>query len=247
MKYLKVFTDFVYSLELLGEAERGRLFTAMLKYAESGAEPELKGNEKFLWLVARSEIDRQRESYDKRCKINKDIATNRHQNAPKNTNRNETCQDKDKDKDKDNNPPISPLTGGKREKAKLFTPPLLDDVRDYCKSRGNGIDPDEWYDFYASKGWMIGRNKMVDWKAAVRTWEIKRKASGAKQDTGNSQGNSQEPGDFAERMRAQVENARREQQRWKDQEVKRREIIEDYLNRNREGPAGVDADKPRSV
>lgn len=56
MKYLKVFTDFADKLELLGDAERGRLFTAMLKYAESGAEPELKGNERFLWPVAKLQI-----------------------------------------------------------------------------------------------------------------------------------------------------------------------------------------------
>ena len=112
MKYLKVFTDFVYSLELLGEAERGRLVTAMLKYAESGTEPELKGNEKFLWLVAKADIDRQRENYDKRCETNKQIATNRYQNAPESTNRNETYQDKDKDKDKDNNNPHTPLKKG---------------------------------------------------------------------------------------------------------------------------------------
>ena len=110
MKYLKVFTDFADKLELLGDAERGRLFTAMLKYAESGAEPELKGNERFLWATAKADIDRQRESYDKRCETNKQIATNRYQGAPKSTKRNETWQDKDKEKEKKKNniPPISP-------------------------------------------------------------------------------------------------------------------------------------------
>lgn len=110
MKYLKVFTDFADKLELLGDAERGRLFTAMLKYAESGAEPELKGNERFLWATAKADIDRQRESYDKRCETNKQIATNRYQDAPKSTKRNETCQDKDKEKEKKKNniPPIPP-------------------------------------------------------------------------------------------------------------------------------------------
>lgn len=111
MKYLKIFTDFVDSMELLGDAERGRLFTAMLEYAASGAEAELKGNEKFLWKVAKAEIDRQIESYDKRCETNKAIATNRYQSSRIVTKRNESCQDKDKDKEKkkNNNPPISPL------------------------------------------------------------------------------------------------------------------------------------------
>ena len=111
MKYLKVFTDFAYTMDLLGDAERGRLFTAMLKYAEQGTEPELKGNERFLWMAAKADIDRQRESYNKRCETNKQIATNRYHNAPESTNRNETYQDKDKEKTKNNNKPPTPLPG----------------------------------------------------------------------------------------------------------------------------------------
>lgn len=53
-----------------------------------------------------------------------------------------------------------------------FTPPSLDDVREFCRERG--VDPDKWYNFYQSKGWMVGKNKMKDWKACVRTWEKKR-------------------------------------------------------------------------
>lgn len=52
-----------------------------------------------------------------------------------------------------------------------FTPPDMDTVRDYCKERGNNVDPQTFIDFYTSKGWMVGKNKMKDWQAAVRTWE----------------------------------------------------------------------------
>ena len=58
-----------------------------------------------------------------------------------------------------------------QEKRKRFTPPTADDVAEYCRERSNGVDPDAFVDFYAAKGWMIGKSKMVDWKAAVRTWE----------------------------------------------------------------------------
>ena len=43
--------------------------------------------------------------------------------------------------------------------------------RKYCVERGNKVDPQSFIDFYESKGWMIGKNHMKDWKAAVRTWE----------------------------------------------------------------------------
>jgi hypothetical protein len=59
----------------------------------------------------------------------------------------------------------------KPPRAPRFTPPSIDEVRAYCEERGNNVDPQRFIDFYAAKGWMVGRNKMKDWKAAVRTWE----------------------------------------------------------------------------
>lgn len=52
-----------------------------------------------------------------------------------------------------------------------FTPPTLEEVSDYCQERNNGVDPQKFIDFYESKGWMVGKNRMKDWKASVRTWE----------------------------------------------------------------------------
>lgn len=63
------------------------------------------------------------------------------------------------------------LPKGSIKKAEAFRPPSIDEVKSYCLERGNKVDADRWYDFYSAKGWMIGKNKMKDWKAAVRTWE----------------------------------------------------------------------------
>jgi hypothetical protein len=62
-------------------------------------------------------------------------------------------------------------TGVKGEKRSRFTPPTLDEVKTYCKERGNIVDAQRWLDYYTSNGWMVGKNHMKDWKAAVRTWE----------------------------------------------------------------------------
>ena len=61
--------------------------------------------------------------------------------------------------------------------SKRFTPPTVDEVRDYCIERQNGIDPQRFVNHYQSNGWMVGRNKMKDWKAAVRTWEQREMSS----------------------------------------------------------------------
>ena len=60
---------------------------------------------------------------------------------------------------------------------KVFVPPTVDEVKAYCRERNNSIDAEAFVSFYESKGWMIGKNKMKDWKAAVRTWEQKDKQS----------------------------------------------------------------------
>jgi hypothetical protein len=52
-----------------------------------------------------------------------------------------------------------------------FTQPTLEEVSTYCAARGRGVDPERWMNFYESKGWMVGKTKMRDWQAAVRTWE----------------------------------------------------------------------------
>lgn len=55
--------------------------------------------------------------------------------------------------------------------AKRFTPPTVEEVQAYCQERGNNINPEQFVDFYASKGWKVGNSPMKDWKACVRTWE----------------------------------------------------------------------------
>ena len=61
----------------------------------------------------------------------------------------------------------------KKEKRgkRVFTPPTLEEVQAYCRERGNSIDPQYFLDYYTTTGWMRGKVKLKDWKAAVRTWE----------------------------------------------------------------------------
>jgi len=111
-----------------------------------------------------------------------------------------TLKDMDKDKDKDEDhmlpptkdplqttSPVSKITSTLKEPVVLeekppkplkkpqvtanFTQPSLKEVSDYCAERNNQVDPEHFVDSYTSKGWMVGKNKMKCWRAAVRTWE----------------------------------------------------------------------------
>ena len=93
---------------------------------------------------------------------------------------------------------IPSLSGSAREEdlcRRRFVPPTIEDVRDYIYGRGpeyQSIDPEEFVAFYQSKGWMVGKAPMKDWRAALTTWARKRVRSG---------GRPQEP------VKAQVEIA----------------------------------------
>lgn len=56
-------------------------------------------------------------------------------------------------------------------KGEFFTKPSLEEINAYCTERKNDVSAQKFFDFYESKGWMVGKNKMKDWKAAVRNWE----------------------------------------------------------------------------
>jgi predicted phage replisome organizer len=87
-------------------------------------------------------------------------------------------EDKDLDKEKD-------VLENTSQKRKRFVPPTIDEVKAYCDERQNNVDAARFIDYYTANGWLVGKNKMKDWKAAVRTWE--RNDSGVKKVTAQKQ------------------------------------------------------------
>ena len=112
MEYLKIWVSLEEVIEPLNDAERGRLLTAMLGYADREEAPELRGNERFVWPVIRQAIDRERAMVErltangskggrprKETKENQEKPTETNGNQEKPT---ESHKEKDKEKDKDN-------------------------------------------------------------------------------------------------------------------------------------------------
>jgi hypothetical protein len=73
-----------------------------------------------------------------------------------------------------------------KQKAKRFVKPTVEEVREYCQDRGNTVDPETFVNFYESKGWVVGKSPMKDWKAAVRNWERSRTETTPPQETYSS-------------------------------------------------------------
>lgn len=185
MRYLKVYTDFAEAMEALSDAERGRLFMSMLQYASTGEAGTLSGAERFVWPIAKQNIDRAQAELKKRAengrkggRPKKANESGEKQPKAKESKKKQTKDNKDKDKDKEKENNIIPLSPngdippkGERPPEKRFVKPTADEVRAYCAERGNHVDAQAFVDFYAAKGWKVGNAPMKDWKAAVRTWE----------------------------------------------------------------------------
>lgn len=56
-----------------------------------------------------------------------------------------------------------------------FKKPSIEEIRSYCLEKSSRVDPEQFFNFYESNGWMVGKNHMKDWRAAVRTWEKREK------------------------------------------------------------------------
>lgn len=85
----------------------------------------------------------------------------------------EKAKKADNDNEYDNDLKENTLEGVKE---KRFAPPTLENVSEYCRKMGyTNVDAARFIDFYTSNGWMVGKNRMKDWKAAVRNWDRREK------------------------------------------------------------------------
>ena len=190
MKYLKVFTDFREFMEPLSQEEKGRLFEGMLLYAEDGTVPELAGNERFVWAMARRIIDREAEVYESKVEAGRESGKKRiearrssreqtegdqlpSQRIPQEKEKEkekEKEQEKEKEKEKDPLPKSMCVSKEKAAPEDTHTP-SREEIEIYCRERQNGIDPDYFFNYYQARGWRLGKEPVRDWKALIRTWE----------------------------------------------------------------------------
>lgn len=184
-KSFVLYHDIRTPLELLTDEQRGKLFIALLDYSEHGELPDFDGALLMAFAFIRMSLDRDAEAWaEKRAKraeagrsgglakvANASNASSSKQNVanlavpvsvsvpvPVNVNTPNTS--------------VGRETADKPPRAARFTPPTVDEVKVYCQERGSSVDPEKFVDFYSANSWKQGKNKpIVDWKAAVRTWE----------------------------------------------------------------------------
>ena len=159
--------------------QRGELFTAILCYAAGEPVLDLDAAADMAFSFIRERMDRDSVAYME--KVEKRREAGKLGGRPKANGFSEK-QEKAKKangfSEKQNNPDTVPVTDTvsvfekeSKEKSLRFSPPARQDVADYCKEKGfSDFDVERFVDYYTSNGWMVGKSKMKDWKAAVRNW-----------------------------------------------------------------------------
>ncbi len=175
--FFKSFEEAINDLE--DEKTQLKLYRAIVRYGLYGEVPELDGLAATLWKLIYPNLRNNRKQFENGIKGG---APKSNKNASKNNpnstqqeaknNPNSTYKEKDKDKEKENNKENNSLSGVKEStKRTAFVPPSLDEISSYISEKGYSVDAERFFNFYESKGWMVGKNKMKSWKAAVANWE----------------------------------------------------------------------------
>lgn len=159
--------------------QRGELFTAILCYAAGEPVLDLDAAADMAFSFIRERMDRDSAAYME--KVEKRREAGKLGGRPKANGFSEKQEKAKKTNgfsEKQNNPDTVPVTDTvsvfekeSKEKSLRFSPPARQDVADYCKEKGfSDFDVERFVDYYTSNGWMVGKSKMKDWKAAVRNW-----------------------------------------------------------------------------
>ena len=165
------YRSFYEAIVNLPDVELAQAFRAIAEYGLNGIETECSGTARVALMMAKPQIDKNNMRYANGCKGGRpteNLKPNNNQTKPSD---NQTITNpKPNVNDNDNVNDIKKKdTKVSKEKAH-FVPPTLENVIGYCQEKGYKVDAQRFVDFYESKGWMIGKNKMKDWKAAVRNW-----------------------------------------------------------------------------
>lgn len=186
-----IYREIADKIELLSDAQAGELLKMALAFAFDGEivhTDDLAVN--IVFTDMKRDIFRAAEKYQRICERNRENGAKggrpKTQESPEEPK--ETQWDNLETQENQKNPNTEHRTQNiehrtqntehrtqNTERVSRFAPPTVEDVKDYAWENGYKIDAERFVDFYTSKGWMVGKSKMKDWKAAVRNWAARDK------------------------------------------------------------------------
>jgi len=160
-KSFLLYCDIIHTIDQLTDEQAGHLFKHILQYVND-KDPETDN------VITKIAFEPIKQSLKRDLQKYEDIRKRNSENARKRWDA--TAYDRIPNDTKNADSDSVSDSVSVRDK-KVFTKPTLDELKEYMESIGMNDVSHKFFDFYESKGWMIGKNKMKDWKSAVRTWK----------------------------------------------------------------------------
>ena len=176
--YFQFYETFYATIETLEIEEQLKYFKAICRYGLFGEEPQFSDKKDLaIFLQIQFAIDNQ----NKRRAINRNNGLHGGRPKSENNRTKPTVTEKKQNaemnriemKGNEGNSDSDETLSFSKSSSKKFIKPTVEEIRAYCRERKNSVDAENFFNFYESKGWLVGRNKMKDWRASVRTWEKK--------------------------------------------------------------------------
>ena len=161
-KSFLLYCDIIHTVEQLTDEQAGDLFRHILRYVNDQDPQSDSVITKIAFEPIKQALKRDLDKYKSICERNSDNAKKRwdataSDRIPKHTKNADSDSDSDIDKDIKVN--------------KGFVKPSIEEIKTYMIEIGMTDVSEKWFDYYESNGWLVGKNKMKNWKAAVRTWK----------------------------------------------------------------------------
>lgn len=170
------YESFYDAINDLDDHDQLKVYRALCEYALMGTMPELTGPASGMFKLMKPQIDANNK---RRANGKKGAEYGKLGGRPPKEKPQENPKETPKEPQENGNPTPNVNVNdnvnikekeSKKKSAQRFTPPTVQQVEEYSRQSGHHIDAQRFVDFYESKGWMVGKNKMKDWKAAVRNW-----------------------------------------------------------------------------
>lgn len=169
-KSFLLYCDLIHTVEKMPLEKSGELFLHILRYVNDQNPTSTDLIIDLTFEPIKQQLKRDLVKYESIREKNKANITKRwnttvYDGIPTNTKHTDSDTVNDTDSGSDT------VSDNVRKRSNKFIIPTLQEVRDYCMERKNSINPESFIDHYQAKGWIVGKSKMKDWKACVRTWE----------------------------------------------------------------------------
>ena len=169
-----IYKSFYKPISRLSDKQLGRLFRAIFQY-QLGEVVTIEGDIEMAFEFFKSQFELDENKYQSIVERNREngrkAAIKKEQNEePKQPNGGEWVRNNPVAADNDNDKDNDIIEKESKKKNVRFSPPTIEEVRAYIQEKGLSVNADAFYNYYEANGWMVGRNKMKKWQAAVTKW-----------------------------------------------------------------------------